>query len=232
MAHLEFHVAPAQPKLNWLRAGVLGANDGIVSIAGLIFGVAGATTDSSILLSAGIAGIVAGALSMAVGEYVSVSSSRDSEQALLAKERFELAHFPEQEFKELQSLYEKKGLSPETARKVAEELSAHDVFTAHADIELKIDPKILANPLHASISSGTSFFAGAIVPLLAITIPPQEIRLAVAFCAVLVALSATGYVSAYIGGAPRLRAMFRVVLGGILAMLITFGIGALVGTVL
>lgn len=232
MAHPEFHGAPAQPKLNWLRAGVLGANDGIVSIAGLIFGVAGATADSTILLSTGIAGIVAGALSMAVGEYVSVSSSRDSERALLAKERFELVHFPEQEFKELQTLYEAKGLSPETAQKVAEELSAHDAFTAHADIELKIDPKVLANPLHASISSGTSFFAGALIPLLAITIPPQDMRLAVAFCAVLIALCATGYISAYIGGAPRFRAVFRVVLGGILAMMITYGIGALVGTAL
>src|SRR5512143_218738 len=139
--HGEKHGASNTGKLNWLRAAVLGANDGIVSIAGLVVGVAGATSSSSEIVTAGIAGIVAGAISMAAGEYVSVSSSRDTERALLEKERRELREYPREEFEELTGLYEKRGLSRKTAAAVAEELTAHDAFMAHADAELGIDPE-------------------------------------------------------------------------------------------
>ncbi|MBX9765195.1 VIT family protein [Patescibacteria group bacterium] len=232
MHHPEYHFGSAQPKLNWLRASVMGANDGIVSIAGLVFGIAGATTDSTVLFTTGIAGIVAGAISMAVGEYVSVSSSRDSEQALLAKEKYELEHFPDHEFDELKGIYATKGLSEETAQKVAEELTAHNAFAAHAEAELNIDPEQLTNPVSAAIASASTFFAGALIPLVAITLPPEELRVPVAFSAVVLALCVTGFWSASIGGANRTQAVIRVVLGGILAMAITYGIGAIVGTAL
>lgn len=146
MVHREQHGAGSTGKLNWLRAAVLGANDGIVSIAGLVVGVAGATNSSSEILTAGIAGIVAGAISMAAGEYVSVSSSRDTERALLEKERAELRDYPAQEQEELAALYERRGLSRATAMTVAQELTAHDDFAAHADAELRIDPENLTSP--------------------------------------------------------------------------------------
>ncbi len=232
MRHPEYHSSPAGPKLNWLRASVMGANDGIVSIAGLVFGIAGATSESGIILATGIAGIVAGALSMAVGEYVSVSSSRDSESALLAKEKFELEHYPEHEFSELKEIYAKKGLSEETAQKVAEELTAHNAFAAHAEAELKIDPEHLTNPASAAFASAGTFFVGALIPLLAITLPSPELRIPIAGIAVILALIVTGYVSAAVGGAEKTRAVIRVVIGGVLAMAITYGIGTLVGTAL
>ena len=232
MHHPEYHTSPIGPKLNKLRAAVLGANDGIVSIAGLVFGVAGATAESSVIVATGIAGIAAGVISMAVGEYVSVSSSRDSEHALLAKEKFELQAYPEQEFKELQSIYEKKGLSKETAQKVAEELTQHNAFLAHAEAELKIDPEHLTNPLQAAFASSGAFFLGALIPLIAIALPSPDIRVPIAVGAVLLALSVTGFVSASIGGGGKTKAVLRVVLGGILAMAITYGIGTLVGSAL
>lgn len=142
----EPHDTSLAAKLNWLRAGVLGANDGIVSTAGLVVGVAAASTDSSAILTAGIAGLAAGAISMAVGEYVSVSTQRDTERALLSKEKRELAEEPEFELAELTQIYRDKGLRPETARKVAEELTAHDAFAAHAEAELGLDPHELTNP--------------------------------------------------------------------------------------
>lgn len=232
MHHPEYHSSPIGPKLNRLRAAVLGANDGIVSIAGLVFGIAGATSSSDVILATGVAGIFAGAISMAVGEYVSVSSSRDSEHALLEKERFELQAYPAQEFNELQSIYEKKGLSKETARKVAEELTEHDAFGAHAEAELKIDPDNLTNPFQAALASSGAFFAGALIPLIAMLVPAPDIRVPVAVVAVLLALSVTGFVSATIGGGGKIKAVVRVVFGGILAMAITYGIGAFVGTAL
>src|SRR5690242_6661935 len=149
----EPHQVDLHGRLNWLRAGVLGANDGIVSTAGLVVGVAGATAAAGPILTAGVAGLVAGAVSMALGEYVSVSSQRDTERALLEKERGELAEFPEQELDELTALYQAKGLSGPTARLVAEELTANDPFTAHADAELHIDPDALTNPWHAAGAS-------------------------------------------------------------------------------
>lgn len=216
-------------KLNWLRAAVLGANDGIVSIAGLVVGVAGATNSQSIILTAGIAGIIAGAISMAAGEYVSVSSSRDTEAALLDKERRELREFPEEELHELAVIYEQKGLSKQTAETVAKELTEHDAFAAHAEAELHIDPNDLTNPWHAAIASAVAFTAGALIPLIAILAPPDTIRVPIAFISVIGALAITGTMSALVGGANIMRAVTRVVLGGILAMAVTYGIGKLFG---
>lgn len=230
MHHPEYHKASSGQRLNWIRASVLGANDGIVSIAGLLFGIAGATTSHAVIFATGIAGIVAGALSMAVGEFVSVSSSRDAERALLNKEKYELDAYPEQELSELIGIYEKKGLSKGTATTVAKELTAHDAFKAHAEAELKIDPEHLTNPWAAGSASALSYTLGGIVPLVAILLPPASVHMTVAFIAILLALVLTGYLSAQAGGAGKIKAILRNVLGGILAMAITYGIGTLVGT--
>jgi len=216
-------------KLNWLRAGVLGANDGIISTAGLVVGVAGATTAIGPILTAGVAGVVAGAVSMALGEYVSVSSQRDAERALIEKERRELAEDPEGELEELAAIYQAKGLSHATARAVAEELTAIDPFAAHIEAELGLDPEDLTNPTHAAISSGISFTAGAILPIAAISLAPADVRIGVTFVAVLVALALTGSISARLGGARRGRAVMRLVLGGALAMAVTYAVGRLLG---
>jgi VIT1/CCC1 family predicted Fe2+/Mn2+ transporter len=227
---------PAEPhhgafgsRLNWLRAGVLGANDGIVSVAGIVVGVAAASTSRGPIFTAGIAALAAGALSMAVGEYVSVSTQRDSEKAMLKKERRELDTEPAAELEELAALYEAKGLSPATARTVAEELTDHDAFAAHVDVELRLDPDELTNPWQAAISSAIAFTVGAVLPLLAILLPPPSLRVPITFGAVLIALAITGLISARLGGANPRRAIYRVVIGGALAMAITFGIGHFVG---
>ena len=227
----EPHVGAINTKLNWLRAGVLGANDGIVSVAGIVIGVAAATMDRAPIITAGAAGLAAGALSMALGEYVSVSTQRDTEQALLDKERRELIEYPDAELEELVGLYEAKGLSPETARTVAVELTEHDAFAAHIDIELGIDPDELTNPWHAAMSSAIAFTVGALLPMLAILLPPPSMRIPITFVAVLIALGITGWVSARLGGANPVRATQRVVIGGAVAMAITYGIGRLVGVV-
>ena len=216
-------------RLNWLRAGVLGANDGIVSVAAVVVGVAGATPAVPAILTAGLAALVGGAISMALGEYVSVSSQRDSEHALIAKERRELAEMPEEELAELTGLYEAKGLKPETARQVAIELTEHDALAAHLSAELGIDQDDVVSPWHAAIASAISFTIGGILPLLTILTPPG-IRIPLTFVIVLIALAATGYVAAWIGGASRGKAMLRVVIGGALALAATFAIGALLGT--
>jgi len=231
MVHHELHTTGSGVKLNWLRAAVLGANDGIVSVASIVVGVAGASDSSGFIFTAGVAGLAAGALSMAVGEYVSVSTQRDTEKALLEKERLELLNEPEEELDELASLYEEKGLTKATARTVAEELTAHDAFAAHVDAELHIDPKALTNPWHAAIASGASFLSGAFIPLIAIVLPPASLRLPVTFAAVLGALVITGTLSAQAGGANKLKATLRVVLGGALAMAITFGVGKMFGVI-
>ena len=215
--------------LNWLRAAVLGANDGIVSVAGLVMGVAGATTDRHTILVAGLAGLVAGALSMAAGEYVSVSTQRDTERALLAKERAELAEEPEEELAELAGLYVAKGLSEETARQVAVELTEHDALAAHADIELGIDPDALTNPWEAAIASMVAFTIGALLPLLTITLLPEGVRAWATVAAVVVALALTGFLSARFAEADVRRAILRNITGGLLAMLVTYVIGDLVG---
>lgn len=227
----EAHRAGQTGRLNWLRAGVLGANDGIVSTAALVVGVAGASASISAIATAGVAGAVAGAVSMALGEYVSVSSQRDTERSLLAKERAELEQFPEEEFDELAGIYVAKGLSAATARQVARELTASDAFAAHADAELGINPAELANPWHAAGASAAAFTLGSLLPLLAILLSPAGARVVVTFVVVLLALALTGAVSAYLGGARKGPAIARLVAGGALGMAITFGIGELVGAV-
>ncbi|BDB60762.1 MULTISPECIES: VIT1/CCC1 transporter family protein [Rhodococcus] len=224
---VEPHTGGLASKLNWLRAGVLGANDGIVSTAGLVVGVAAATTDESTILTAGVAGLAAGAVSMALGEYVSVSTQRDTERAALHTERRELAVMPEAELDELAGLLERKGLSAVTARAAAEELTARDPLAAHAEVELGIDPTELANPWVAALSSAVSFTLGALVPLLMIVSVPEAVRIPVTFVAVLCALAATGSISAWLGRARRGRAVLRVVLGGALAMAVTYAVGQL-----
>lgn len=226
---IEPHGAGISTRLNWLRAGVLGANDGIVSTAGLVVGVAGATSERGPIFTAGLAGLVAGAISMALGEYVSVSSQRDTERALLAKEAWELEEFPEMELDELTEIYQAKGLSAATARQVAQELTEHDAFAAHVDAELGIDPAELTNPMHAAVASAASFCVGALLPLIAILSPPPSLRVPVTFAAVLLALALTGSLSSRLGGAKRGPAVRRIVIGGALAMAVTFAVGALFG---
>ena len=225
----EPHAGSVASKLNWLRAGVLGANDGIVSTAGIVVGVAAATVERAPVLTAGSAGLVAGAVSMALGEYVSVSTQRDTEKALLHKERQELRDDPAAELDELAALYEAKGLTAATARTVAEELTDHNPLLAHAEVELRINPAELTNPWQAASSSALSFAIGALLPLVAILLPPAAWRIPVTVAAVLVALVITGSVSARLGGAPRARAVLRNVIGGGLALSITYAIGLLVG---
>jgi vacuolar iron transporter family protein len=225
----EPHAGSVSSKLNWLRAGVLGANDGIVSTAGIVVAVAAATVSRGPILTAGIAGLVAGAVSMALGEYVSVSTQRDTEQALLSKERGELREDPAAELDELAALYEAKGLSTTTARTVAEELTDHDAFAAHAEVELGIDPTDLTNPWQAALSSALSFTIGALLPLIAILLPPNMLRIPVTVAAVLLALVITGAASAGLGGAPKQRAITRNIVGGAVALAVTYGIGHLVG---
>ena len=226
--HAEPHSGGMATRLNWLRAAVLGANDGIVSTAGLVVGVAGATSSRTAILTAGLAGLFAGALAMGSGEYVSVSSQRDSERAMLALERRELAESPQAEVAELARIYEAKGLQPGLARHVAERLTARDPLAAHAEAELGIDPDQLARPGHAAGASLVSFMAGAVLPLLAITLVPGPARIAVTMIAVLAALVATGAASAALGRAPRRPAVVRNVIGGAIAMGVTYGIGTLI----
>jgi VIT1/CCC1 family predicted Fe2+/Mn2+ transporter len=227
--HREPHGGGLATRLNWLRAAVLGANDGVVSTAGLVVGVAGATSSRTAILTAGLAGMFAGGLAMASGEYVSVSSQRDSERALLALERQELTESGGAELEELAGLYQAKGLTPGLARQVASQLTAHDALAAHAEAELGIDPEQLASPWHASGASFVSFMAGAVLPLLAITLVPGPVRVAVTIIAVLAALTVTGAAGAALGRAPRRPAVLRNVIGGAIAMGVTYGIGSLIG---
>lgn len=223
------HTRKSGQKLNWLRAAVLGANDGIVSIAGLVVGVAGATESKTVIATAGIAGVVAGALSMAAGEYVSVSSQRDAERALLEREAAKLQSNPDGQLEELTLIYESKGLSRPTALRVAEELTAHDAFRAHAEAEHGISPDDLVNPWHAALASAAAFVTGAVIPMVFILTPPAHWRVPVTFLGVILALALTGAMSAHAGGARKRRAILRVVVGGALAMVITYLIGRLSG---
>ena len=224
------HSSTGSPNLNKLRAAVLGANDGVVSVASIIFGVAGATDSRGAIFTAGLAGLVAGALSMAVGEYVSVSTQRDTERAYIEHESWELKSKPEQELEELAQMYEAKGVTPKTARQVAKELTTHDALRAHLDVELNIDPDDLTNPVQAGLASMFAFTAGASVPLLSVMLSPRDSRIFVTLVAVVIALMLTGYLSATAGGASRRRAIARVVTGGVAAMLFTYLIGHLFGT--
>jgi VIT1/CCC1 family predicted Fe2+/Mn2+ transporter len=216
-------------RLNWLRAGVLGANDGIVSVAAIVVGVAGATANSAPILTAGLAGLVGGAISMALGEYVSVSSQRDSQTTLIEDARLALSLDPEGELTDLASLYEAKGLSTETARRVAEELTERDALGAHLEARLHIDEDDVASPWHAALASAVAFTIGGVLPLLAIMLLPAAIRIPVTFIAVLLALALTGATSARIGGSPVARATIRVLVGGAAALIATYVIGHLLG---
>jgi VIT1/CCC1 family predicted Fe2+/Mn2+ transporter len=231
LAHDEPHKGNIALRLNWLRAGVLGGNDGIVSTAGIVLGVAGATATRSTILTAGVAGLAAGAMSMAVGEYVSVSSQRDTEHALLEKERGELRDSPDEELAELTDMYAAKGLSHDLAAEVAEQLTALDALAAHAEVELGINPSNLTSPWHAAFASWVSFTLGAVLPLIAITVPPPALRVPITVVAVLLALGVTGIVSGRLGKAPLARPFWRNVIGGSVAMAVTYGIGSLFGHV-
>jgi vacuolar iron transporter family protein len=228
----EPHTAGLSGRLNWLRAGVLGANDGIVSVAGIVVGVAGANGSRTAIATAGIAGLVAGAVSMSLGEYVSVSSQRDSERALLALEVSELRDYPEQELAELAGIYQAKGLTPETAQRVAIELTEHDALAAHLDAELHLDPDDLASPVNAAVASAAAFIVGALLPLVAILLPSPHWRVPVTCVAVLAALAAAGAVGARVGGSKRGPAVARIVIGGAVGLAVTYGIGQLVGAVI
>ncbi|RKT56199.1 VIT1/CCC1 transporter family protein [Saccharothrix australiensis] len=225
----EAHHEDLSERLNWLRAGVLGANDGIVSTAGLVVGVAGATTDRTTIFAAGVAGLVAGALSMAGGEYVSVSTQRDTERAALRLEARELREMPEEEERELADIYQDKGLSPELATRVARELTEQDALRAHAEAELQIDPDNLTSPWHAAWASLVSFAVGALIPLVAILVPPTGWRVWACAVAVLVGLVLTGWISARLGSSRVWRAVRRNVVVGSLTMVVTYYVGLLFG---
>ena len=217
-------------RLNWLRAGVLGANDGIVSTSALMVGVAGAGTTLAGILTAGIAALVAGAFSMAVGEYVSVSSQRDSERAAIRRELRHLDENPEGQIDQLAHMYELRGLSPETAHLVAAELTAADPLRAHLDVEYKLDPEDLNNPWAAAASSAVAFTLGSLVPLLAALLSPAAWMPWSIVVATVVALLVTGVVSARIGGSGKRLGTVRVLLGGIIALAATWSIGTLLGS--
>jgi VIT1/CCC1 family predicted Fe2+/Mn2+ transporter len=216
-------------RIGLLRAMVLGANDGIISTACLILGVAAADATGHAILVAGTAGLVAGAASMAIGEYVSVSSQRDSEQADIQKETWELENTPERELAELTGIYQAKGLSHKLAREVAEELTAHDALSTHLAEELGISRHNLARPLQAAVSSATAFSIGAGIPLLASSLANDASRIWVTIVTVFAALLGLGVGSARFGGAHPVRPVLRILLGGGVAMAFTMAIGSLFG---
>jgi len=226
--HAERH---RSSRSNWLRAAVLGADDGLVSTASLVLGVAASGASTVAILTAGIAGTAAGAGSMAAGEYVSVSSQRDTEEADVLLERREIAADPEQELLELADIYESRGLEPELARQVAEALTERDAVAAHVRDELGLGDDRRANPLQAAGASAAAFLAGAIWPLLAMALVPRGARAVATVVITIVALTTLGAVGARLGGAPPGRAALRVGFWGALAMGVTSGIGALVGVV-
>jgi VIT1/CCC1 family predicted Fe2+/Mn2+ transporter len=226
--HRESHLVQ---RIGWLRAAVLGANDGIVSTASLIVGVAAASASPSQVLVAGVAGLVAGAMSMAAGEYVSVSSQSDTEQADLARERAELATQPEFEREELAQIYVGRGLSPDLARQVADQLMAKDALGAHARDELGLSEVTSARPIQAALTSAATFAAGAALPLAMVFLLPASALVAGVSVASLVFLALLGALGARTGGANVARATLRVTFWGALAMALTAGIGAVFGTV-
>ncbi|KRB23351.1 MULTISPECIES: VIT family protein [Mesorhizobium] len=225
--HVENHLVS---RIGWLRAAVLGANDGIVSTASLIVGVASAAAPTSQVLVAGIAGLVAGAMSMAAGEYVSVSSQSDTENADLAREREELRSQPEFEREELAQIYVKRGLEAGLARQVAEQLMTRDALAAHAHDELGISEMTTARPIQAALTSAATFSVGAAMPLLMVLVSPASMLVPAVSVASLLFLALLGAIGARAGGANILRATLRVTFWGAFAMALTAGIGALVGT--
>jgi len=225
--HPERH---AVARIGWLRAAVLGANDGIVSTASLIVGVAASGADRSAILVAGAAALVAGAMSMAAGEYVSVSSQSDTEKADLARERRELAGQPVSEHAELAGIYMARGLDEDLARRVADQLMARDALGAHARDELGISEVTTARPLQAALTSAATFSAGAVAPLALVAISPRPLLIPLEIAGSLLCLAALGAIGARTGGAPVLRSVMRVTFWGALAMALTAGIGRLFGT--
>lgn len=225
--HFESH---RTDRIGWLRAAVLGANDGIVSTASLVVGVAAANASRNDILVAGVAGLVAGAMSMAAGEYVSVSSQADTEKADLQRERTELAQDPESELQELASIYEKRGLEKKLAFEVAERLMAHDALSTHAREELGIYDMTAARPVQAAMASAGTFAVGAGLPLVAAIVSPTSVQIPVVITTSIVFLSSLGALGAYAGGAPMGKATLRVTFWGIIAMALTAMIGSLFGT--
>ena len=226
MRHLEKH---RMSRIGWLRAAVLGANDGIVSTSSLILGVAASGAASRSILVAGVAGLVAGAMSMAAGEYVSVSSQADTENADLERERQELATQPEAEQAELTAIYVDRGLAPELAAQVATQLMAHDALGAHARDELSITETVTARPVQAALASAVTFALGAALPLLVVLLAPQPVLIWAVAISSLLFLALLGSLAAAAGGSPMLRAAVRVTFWGALAMALTAAVGALFG---
>jgi VIT1/CCC1 family predicted Fe2+/Mn2+ transporter len=226
--HAEPHLVH---RIGWLRAAVLGANDGIVSVASILVGVAAANTDQHAVVVAGLAGLVAGAMSMAAGEYVSVSSQSDTERADLAREKRELEIHWDDELEELATIYERRGLDPQTAHAVARQLMEKDALGAHARDELGITEVASANPIQAALTSALTFTVGALPPLLAAWLSPREYVVLSVTLVTLVGLAILGALGARTGGAPLLRGAMRVLVWGALAMAVTYGVGALFGTV-
>ena len=218
-------------RIGWLRAAVLGANDGIISTASLIVGVAEAAATKNAVIIAGVAGLVAGAMSMAAGEYVSVSSQSDAEQADLARERKELSESPEFELDELADIYVKRGVDPVLARQVAQQMMAKDALAAHSRDELGISEITAARPVQAALASAMTFSVGAAMPLLMVLVSPANALVAIVFAASLGFLALLGAIGARTGGANVLRATVRVTFWGALAMALTAGIGKLFGTI-
>lgn len=221
-------------RLNWLRAGVLGANDGIVSVSALILGVIATGVGHGAILAAGIAATVAGAISMALGEFVSVSAQRDSERMVMERERLELLHTPEEERHEIAKILSDYGMSEETALRAATEIGHNDPFPAHLRIEYGIDAQDLTSPWHAAFSSAAAFTLGAILPLLMVVIAPQgnsTVGVIAVSSITIIALAVTGYLSAAIAGTSRMRSVLRLVLGGTIGLALTYVAGALFGGV-
>lgn len=225
-AHEELHYLD---RAGWLRAAVLGANDGIVSVSSLIVGVAAAGPDRTAILIAGAAGLAAGAMSMAAGEYVSVSSQSDVERADIARERQALIDTPEAEERELASIYESRGLSPQTAALVAQELTQKDALAAHIRDELGLSEVHAANPLQAAFASGLTFTVAAAVPMVAAALAPASQIIPAVVASTLISLAGLGALGAHAGGAPKLRATARVLFWGAAAMAITAGVGHFFG---
>lgn len=226
MRHIERH---RTQRIGWLRAAVLGANDGIVSTASLVLGVAAAGANSQAILVAGVAGLVAGAMSMAAGEYVSVSSQADTERADLARERTELATDPEHELAELTDIYVKRGLDAELAARVATQLTHHDAIGAHARDELGISETLTARPVQAALASAATFAVGAVLPLLIVLLSPVSALMWTVSGSSLVFLALLGALAGRVGGASMMTAASRVTFWGALAMALTTGVGAIFG---
>ncbi|WP_448853260.1 VIT1/CCC1 transporter family protein [Corynebacterium frankenforstense] len=225
--HPEDAASGLNEKLNRLRAGVLGANDGIVSTAAVVVGVAAAGASTTGIATAGAAAVLGGAISMALGEYVSVSSQRDTERALVDEEREDLRTRPAEEFRELVDIYRGRGLSAATARAVATELTARDPLAAHLDVHWGIEENELVSPWAAGVASFVSFLLGALVPMAAILLGPESGRIVLTGVVTLAALAATGGLAAKLGGADPAKAAVRVTVGGALALVATYGVGLL-----